>query len=125
MTLREVAEYFGLHFNTFYSIKNSNRKRFEYMFGLDKSKILSYRKYIDKQVEVKQRLTYIYYELQDQKRLTDFSSFLRVAGLFTSDLSFLNAVSKIIFSSDSYFTKHETFIKYEKIVELYYSEYKR
>lgn len=124
MNLREVAEHFGLHSNTFHSIKNSNPEKFNYMFGFCENKIKSYQTYLDKQVAVKQQLTHIYYELQDKKKITDFSRFLKTKGLFGSDLSFLNAVSGIVFVEDQTFQKHESFIKYEKIINLY-DEYKK
>ena len=116
-----TAIYFGYKRNHFYVIKNSSPKRFKYIEAINpKSFKDSYIKYILEMEEAKHELQDIYYYLSDNKLITKFSKYAYKYNIFSHKLSLSSGISKTIFTSKPGFSFHETYIRYKKLIPLFY-----
>ena len=128
INMRETALYHGYGRNHFHMIRRVSPEKFKYICQFDNNDFMkAYNKYIEKTDSVKAELQEIYYFLQDNRMLNKFSHYAADNGIF-KHTNHLNGYYNIIFFSlDPGFKTHPSYLKYSKLIPLFYKfakEYK-
>jgi hypothetical protein len=116
--MAKLAEKLNLNRNYFHMIKATSPDKYNYMMSLDKDIATAYHKYQDEVLSVYYRAQDMYYEMADDKSLTQFSKHLKGIGMYKHDLSFINALSTVVFKSTPGLN-HITFVKYKEVINEY------
>lgn len=118
MNLREACRELGLYENALSYMKRNNPEKFEHIMALDDNPVAAYRKYKNNMNELAHELTHMYYALAEKRKLMELSRLLYRNGIFGSELSFINGIGGIVFTTfvDMNF---RVFLRYTKVLEIY------
>jgi len=118
---KQQAERIGRGKDYFYLMRRSNKELFSYIQNLTTSGNLAdgYIRYQELSNELSNTLASMYYELTEQRKLLKFSKFIYKKGIYKSEASCMNTMSKIAFISREQLMKFESFKKMKQVVALY------
>ncbi|MCD6435635.1 MAG: hypothetical protein J7L15_04540 [Clostridiales bacterium] len=119
--MRETALYFGYGRNHFFMVRRISPEKFKYICSLHEDDfMIAYTRYLEKMDLVKLELQEIYYFLQNDRMLNKFSHYAAEHGIF-KHTNHLNGYYNIVFFSlDPGFKTHPSYLKYSKLIPLFY-----
>ena len=112
----DMTDRLGLTRNHFYVMKSSNIHKFRYIKALGTNIYEAYNAYMDEMIDVKLNAEDIYFWLEDRRKVSLFSFFLKRKGVYSSDLSYSNTTKTVLFNSADGFGTHRSFIKQKQIL---------
>ena len=119
MTLRGAAKILNKNHNYFSVLKTTNPKALKYIVNLPGSDLVEqYRRYEMDQEMVIDAFVSLYYWLEENKLLNDFSREVYNRGITTHRQSFINGASKVIFTMDNKFRTFKSFCRYSIILKI-------
>ena len=101
-------------------MKSIHPEKFNYILSLDKNIKTAVQKYIQEWESIKNEMSDIWYELEDNKQLMRFSEHIGSTGIYKGEKVFYTTVPRVVFSHGDR-VNHNTFNRMKEIIE----EYKR
>ena len=120
----EIAIRLGLTRNAIFVMRIQQKEKFKYIQSIDPYFEKAYRIYAKHQVELTNRLQEIYYELEEDRKLSNFSRYLYKKGIYTAPTSWVASVARSIFRIAKNMPPHLSYIRRIKVVAAY-EDYKK
>ncbi len=115
----QAATYFNLSRNYFFVLRLESKPKFDYIVSLKDNITDSFACYKEEEFFIKSDMIDLYYKLLDERKLRDFGKLLVSEGIIVNSDSLGKMCSRTLFTNRTGFGKHETFIKFKKILELF------
>jgi len=100
------------------TLKSLYRDKFDYIQSLDDNIVFAYRKYEDEYIDIKSKLTEIWFELEEESKLNEFSRFVHSKDIYAGPTVFMSTVPRFLFKVHERI-RHSALLSYKKMIEIY------
>jgi hypothetical protein len=114
----QATKILGIDKNYFYTMKCTNKDKYNYMSELDNNAVKAYKKYFEEHEEIQREIDNIYYELLDTRGIYRFSRYLYDNGIYKHRNTFSTVVGKYVGKIEPVYN-HRAFMRLKKVIKAY------